>query len=71
MNKILLALILSSVLAAAADATGKWSGSFAVTRDGDTRDGTIYLNLKQDGTKITGVAGPELEKTYPIKIGTI
>src|SRR5437588_3147642 len=71
MKRILLALICSAGLAAAADATGKWSGSFAVTADGETRDSTIFLKLKQEGTKITGQAGPNSEQVNEIKVGTI
>ncbi len=71
MTRILLALICFAGLAAAADATGKWSGSFVVTLDGETRDSTAFLDLKQEGTKITGQAGPNSERLNAIKVGTI
>jgi hypothetical protein len=71
MKRILLALICFAGLAAAADATGKWSGTFAITLDGESRDSTIYLNLKQEGTKITGEAGPNSGEVHAITAGTI
>jgi hypothetical protein len=71
MKRILLALICFAGLAAAADATGKWSGTFAITLDGELRDDTAFLNLKQEGTKITGEAGPRSDKAYPINSGSI
>ena len=55
-----------------ADVTGKWSGSFDITGpDGETKADTAFLNLKQDGTKITGTAGPSEDKQFDIKTGKI
>jgi hypothetical protein len=55
-----------------ADVSGKWSGSFDVTGpDGETKADTAVLNLKQDGGKITGTAGPNEEKQFEIKSGKI
>jgi hypothetical protein len=64
--------LLLSVISLLADVTGKWSGSFDVTSpDGETKADTAVLNLKQDGGKITGTAGPNEEKQFNIKTGTI
>jgi hypothetical protein len=72
MKKLLIVLILSALAAFASDATGKWSGTFLISGDGDeTKTSTAYMDLKQDGTKITGTVGPNSEKQYAIKSGTI
>ena len=71
MYKLALALILSAGAIFAADVTGKWNGSFIVTIDGESRDDTAYLDLKQAGSKVTGTAGPRAEKQFPIVAGTI
>lgn len=64
--------ILFCVASLWADVSGKWSGSFNVTGpDGETKADTAFLNLKQDGGKITGTAGPNEEKQFDIKTGTI
>jgi len=55
-----------------ADVSGKWSGSFNVTSpDGETKADTAVLNLKEAGGKISGTAGPNDEKQFEIKTGTI
>ena len=64
--------LLLSVVSLLADVTGKWSGSFDVTGpDGETKADTAFLNLKQDGGKITGTAGPNEEHQFDIKTGKI
>jgi len=68
--KILWVVALSAV-SLFADVTGKWSGSFDVTVDGETKADTALLNLKQAGTKITGTAGPNEEKQMTIRAGSI
>ena len=71
MTKLLLSLLLCAG-ALLADVTGKWSGSFDVTGpDGQTKRDTAYMVLKQDGKTITGTAGPNEDKQYPIKTGAI
>jgi len=68
-----LALVLALTLSAsAADLTGTWSGSLKITGpDGQVEDDTIHLVLKQDGTKITGTAGPNADRQMPIEKGTV
>ena len=71
MKAVLVAVVL--VLAAsAADLTGAWSGTFTITMpDGKTSDDTVHLVLKQNGSTITGTAGPNAEQQVPIAKGTI
>ena len=58
--------------ATAADVTGKWSGSFKVTNpDGETRDGSALLMLKQTGTEVTGTVGPHEGEQHTITKGKI
>lgn len=71
MTKLLAVLALSAFAALAADATGKWSGSFNVTMDDQTKEASAYMDLKQDGNKITGTVGPSAENQFPIKAGSI
>src|SRR5436309_3320801 len=54
--------------ALAADATGKWAGSF--TPEGQDAS-TGMLILKQSGTEITGTGGPNAEQQYPVANGKI
>jgi hypothetical protein len=64
--------LLLSVVSLLADVSGKWSGSFDITGpDGETKADTAFLNLKQEGGKITGTAGPNEEKQFEIKTGKI
>jgi hypothetical protein len=74
--KLLLCLILVALasLPAAADVniSGNWSGTFTATSsDGETKDSTALLILKQEGNKITGTAGPNQDERYDIVKGTI
>jgi hypothetical protein len=67
-----LTLVLVTALFAAADnVTGKWTGSFVVTRDGETKDSTAYMELKQNGTELTGTAGPSVEQQWTIQNGKV
>jgi hypothetical protein len=60
------------VVSLLADVTGKWSGSFNVTgADGEAKSDSAFLNLKQDGNKITGTAGPNEDHQMEIKTGKI
>lgn len=64
-------LLLASALLAA-DLTGKWSGSIVFTNpDGETRDGTAFMDLKQSGADLTGTAGPSPEQQWPIRKGKV
>jgi hypothetical protein len=74
--KLLLCLIFVALasLPAAADVnvTGNWTGTFtAVGPNGETKDSTALLVLKQEGNKITGTAGPNEQERYQIVKGSI
>ena len=62
-----LALLLASALLAADDLTGKWAGSFNITMEGESHDDAVYIVLKQNGTELTGTAGPNADKQWPLK----
>ena len=64
-------LLLATVLLAAEDLTGKWSGSFNMTLDGQTREDAVYMVLKQSGAELTGTAGPNVNQQWPILKGKI
>jgi hypothetical protein len=54
----------------AADATGKWTGTMTTRNDaGEEETGPALLELKQDGTKLTGSAGPGTAERYTIENG--
>jgi opacity protein-like surface antigen len=71
MKKILvcsLLAILVAFTALAADATGKWSGTYSFETG---TEGAAVVNLKQSGTTITGTAGPGEDQQWPIQNGKI
>lgn len=69
-----LALVALASLPAAADVnvTGNWTGTFTMTGpNGETKDSTALLVLKQNGGEITGTVGPDENERIDIKKGTI
>jgi len=69
--KTLVCLLLFATLvsfAASPDVSGKWSGSFT-PESGD--GGTAYLILKQNGSAITGTAGPSVDQQWAIQSAKI
>ena len=66
--KYALWIALAAVGAFAADVTGTWTGN--IIPDGEGRD-TAHLVLKQDGTKVTGTAGPRADEQHEIQNGKI
>ena len=62
------ALAVSALSALAADVAGKWTGAFT-SPDGNAQ--TALVVLKQDGSVITGTAGPDESQQWPIKKGKI
>ena len=63
---------LAGVASADVDVTGKWSGSFNATGpNGETKEETALLVLKQNGTEITGTVGPDEDKRLQIQKGKI
>ena len=71
MKTLLCALTLSALTLLGADVTGKWSGTFEMTSQGETHSGGVSMILKQDAGKITGSLGPTAEQQFAIKNGTI
>lgn len=72
MKYILMMIVaLALPVCAAADVTGKWSGSFEFNQDGENHSEPAYLILKQDGASLTGTAGPNEEKQMPIRNGKV
>ena len=67
--KHILLLTLAAVTLMAADATGTWVGNLTVLTPGGTEDHPAHLVLKQDGTTLTGTAGPDAGEQYPISNG--
>lgn len=50
--------------------TGAWSGLLVVMKDGQVvDDDPIYLVLKHEGAVVTGTAGPNAERQFPIAKG--
>jgi hypothetical protein len=72
MKFFLMALLAFALpLCAVADVTGKWSGSFEFTQDGENHTETAYLILKQDGATLTGSGGPSEDHQMPIRNGKV
>jgi hypothetical protein len=69
MKKMLWIVLLLVLRAAAADVTGKWSGTFKV--NGGDHPIPQIVTLKQDGNKLTGSAGPDPDEQYPIENGKV
>ena len=63
---------LAGLALADVDVTGKWSGSFNATNpNGETKESTAVLVLKQSGSEITGTVGPNEDEQFPIQKGKI
>ena len=68
--KIFAALLLLTVTpATAADLTGTWSGSFKP--EGGEHDIPQLVTLKQQGSALSGSAGPNAGEQYPIENGSV
>jgi hypothetical protein len=69
-NRVLqpLLFLFAAVTLMGADATGTWKGQL-IPSDGDGSGRPAHLVLKQDGTKLTGTAGPDSGEQHPIQNG--
>lgn len=67
MTHLLLALLFSAVTLLAGDITGKWSGTMTTGEEPHP----ALLDLKQEGTTVTGTAGPDDGERYPIRDGKV
>lgn len=67
-GKTALCFIVLATALSAADVSGEWKGGIINTLPGgETRQTQkIYMNLTQDGDKITGAMGPSRERQVPI-----
>ena len=55
-----------------ADLSGRWSGRFNIAcPNGETKQATALLVLKQSGTVITGTVGPTEDEQFAIQMGEI
>ena len=70
MGRLLVALLTLVAAMHAADVTGTWSGSMAMTKGDETKDDSAYLILKQTGTEISGTIGPNADKRLTITKGS-
>jgi len=64
--KYILLLTMAAVSLLAADATGVWTGTFTPAGQ---EPGPAHLVLKQEGTKLTGTAGPTPDEQREIRNG--
>ncbi len=56
----------------ASDVTGTWKGKFLIRLpSGETREALACLILKQNGSEVSGSAGPSEERQLKISKGTI
>lgn len=54
------------------DVSGKWSGTLEFKNaEGETKSGSAYMILKQDGDKLTGSGGPSEGEQHPIRNGKV
>src|SRR5919202_298655 len=65
---ITLFVCLAAMTAMAADVSGKWSGTFSPEGQNPSN---AYLIVKQNGSTITGSAGPDEGQQWPITNGKI
>ena len=70
LKKLTLALVAATLampmVRAAEDLSGKWSGKFIITIEGQTRDDVAYAVLKHTGAEFGGTIGPDAGEQWPI-----
>lgn len=64
-------LLLSAGSCAAADVSGKWSGTIDLKEDGQAKTVPAFLILKQDGSNLTGSGGGNETDQHPIRKGMV
>lgn len=65
-------LLFAPTMMASEELSGQWSGSFIMTGpNGETKDDTAYMELKQTGTELSGTAGPNPDKQWAIQKGKV
>jgi len=72
MKLLISALLLTAMTLSAGELTGKWSGKFDITNSqGETKPDSAVMNLKLDGTTVTGTAGPNEDQQWAIRKGKL
>ena len=73
MKRIFCLLLLAAlaVSAAGTGVTGKWTGTFVINTPGGPQEEKAFLVLQQSGNELTGTAGPEEAKQFPITDGKV
>lgn len=72
MKTLICLLLLTGLTLSAGELTGKWSGKFDITTpDGELKPDSAVMNLKLDGTKVTGTAGPNEDQQWAIRKGKL
>ena len=66
-----LLLIVCAWTAAAADVSGRWTGTINVVENGESKTVPVLLILKQDGTKVTGTGGNSEDDQHAIIKGSV
>lgn len=72
MKTLICLLLLTALGLTAGDLSGKWHGKFDVTTsDGDTRSDELYMDLKLDGTEVTGTVAVNPDHQFAIRNGKL
>jgi len=72
MKTLICLLLLTGLTLSAGELTGKWRGKFDITNAaGESKPDEAYMDLKVDGTKVTGTAGPNEDQQWTIKNGKL
>jgi len=69
MLRVLFTILFSALCLSAADASGKWSGSFTPTAESGTEP--LYLIFQQDKNSLAGSGGPNESRQHPFKDGKV
>jgi hypothetical protein len=71
MRTKLWAVALLALSAYGADISGKWTGTFTREQDGEKREMSIVMEVKQEGGKLTGMIGPASGQLITVEAGTV
>src|SRR5580700_7375557 len=72
MKTLICLLLLTGMTLSAGELTGKWTGKFDITTpDGETKPDSAVMNLKLDGTTVTGTAGSNEDQQWTINKGKL
>jgi hypothetical protein len=72
MKTLICLLLFTGMTLSAGELTGKWSGKFDITTAaGENKPDSAYMNLKLDGTTVTGTAGPNEDQQWKLQNGKL